>query len=298
MLTEGNPDYAFAYKQKRDGVETTVTGVELTIGRTGKVCGVIHIDPVQVDGITATKATIKSADFILTGYCNPPRPINVGARVLVERSGVVIPNVASVVEGASEPAMPPFAIELRGADWYVTEKHVWQYAAELAAWFALTSDGLGESAATLLATDEQSTLLQVLAGKAVFPHQHQMDSYVNWLAAVKQLPLSRLMAAHGPFTGIGVVRTANLITKVPALRRGFRFQWEPAQQAHVLLYPEGMVKLNQSAGEILKRCDGQRDVAAIVADLEATFNATGLGPDVEAFLTMAEAQNWIVWNPA
>ena len=84
----------------------------------------------------------------------------------------------------------------------------------------------------------------------------------------------------------------------PRIHRLFRFQWEPAQQAYVLLYPEGMVKLNQSAGEILKRCDGQRDVAAIVADLEATFNATGLGPDVEAFLTMAEAQNWIVWNPA
>ncbi|MCK6372900.1 MAG: pyrroloquinoline quinone biosynthesis peptide chaperone PqqD [Zoogloea sp.] len=84
----------------------------------------------------------------------------------------------------------------------------------------------------------------------------------------------------------------------PAINRLYRFQWEPAQQAHVLLYPEGMVKLNQSAGEILKRCDGQRDVAAIVADLEAAFNATGLAADVEAFLTMAEAQNWIVWKPA
>ena len=41
--------------------------------------------------------------------------------------------------------------------------------------------------------------------------------------------------------------------------RGFRLQWEPAQKAHVLLYPEGMVKLNGSAGEILKRCDGERD---------------------------------------
>ena len=29
----------------------------------------------------------------------------------------------------------------------------------------------------------------------------------------------------------------------PALGRGFRLQWEPAQKAHVLLYPEGMVKL-------------------------------------------------------
>ena len=56
----------------------------------------------------------------------------------------------------------------------------------------------------------------------------------------------------------------------PALGRGFRFQWEPAQKAHVLLYPEGMVKLNGSAGEIMKRCDGVRTVADIVADLGQT----------------------------
>ena len=84
----------------------------------------------------------------------------------------------------------------------------------------------------------------------------------------------------------------------PRINRLFRFQWEPAQQAHVLLYPEGMVKLNQSAGEILKRCDGSKSVAEIVADLEAAFNASGLAAEVDAFLLMAEAQNWIDWNPS
>ena len=84
----------------------------------------------------------------------------------------------------------------------------------------------------------------------------------------------------------------------PAIHRLYRFQWEPAQQAHVLLYPEGMVKLNQSAGEILKRCDGIRSVTEIVADLEAAFNASGLAAEVDAFLLMAEAQNWIDWNPS
>lgn len=84
----------------------------------------------------------------------------------------------------------------------------------------------------------------------------------------------------------------------PRINRLFRFQWEPAQQAHVLLYPEGMVKLNQSAGEILKRCDGIRSVTDIVADLEAAFNASGLAAEVDAFLLMAEAQNWIDWNPS
>ncbi|MCB1917033.1 MAG: pyrroloquinoline quinone biosynthesis peptide chaperone PqqD [Rhodocyclaceae bacterium] len=81
----------------------------------------------------------------------------------------------------------------------------------------------------------------------------------------------------------------------PMIGRGFRLQWEAAQDCHVLLYPEGMVRLNQSAGEILKRCDGERDVAAIVADLEASFGASGLEKDVLAFLDMAHQQKWVQW---
>ena len=45
---------------------------------------------------------------------------------------------------------------------------------------------------------------------------------------------------------------------VPVLALGYRFQWEPAQDCHVLLYPEGMVKLNPAAAEILKRQPGCR----------------------------------------
>ena len=79
----------------------------------------------------------------------------------------------------------------------------------------------------------------------------------------------------------------------PALGRGFRLQWEPAQQAHVLLYPEGMVKLNGSAGEILKRCDGARTVGQIVVDLEAAFATTGLANEVTAFMSMALEKRWL-----
>ncbi len=79
----------------------------------------------------------------------------------------------------------------------------------------------------------------------------------------------------------------------PKLARLFRMQYEEAQQAYVLLYPEGMVKLNQSASEILKRCDGQRDVKAIIADIEQAFNATGLEKDVTGFLALASENGWI-----
>ena len=80
---------------------------------------------------------------------------------------------------------------------------------------------------------------------------------------------------------------------MPRLNRRFRMQWEEAQQAHVLLYPEGMVRLNQSAGEILKRCDGATTVDDIVAQLEQQFNATGLRGDVVDLLAHAMEKDWI-----
>ncbi len=81
----------------------------------------------------------------------------------------------------------------------------------------------------------------------------------------------------------------------PRVARLYRLQWEEAQQAHVLLFPEGMVKLNASAGHILLRCDGTRSTAQIVAELESAFAATGLAADVEAFLTFATGKGWVEW---
>ena len=83
-------------------------------------------------------------------------------------------------------------------------------------------------------------------------------------------------------------------TTVPRLGHGFRLQWEEAQGNHVLLYPEGMVKLNRSAGEILARCDGATALDALVAQLEAAFSAQGLRPEVEAFLQIAAERRWVV----
>jgi len=82
----------------------------------------------------------------------------------------------------------------------------------------------------------------------------------------------------------------------PRVGAGFRLQWEPAQNCHVLLYPEGMVKLNGSAGEIMKRCDGERSIAAIVSELEAAFDARGLQGDVLAFVEMAARHRWLTWS--
>lgn len=82
-------------------------------------------------------------------------------------------------------------------------------------------------------------------------------------------------------------------TSVPQLRRHFRLQWEEAQQAFVLLYPEGMVKLSGSAGEIMKRVDGTASMEAIVADLERAFPGADLRQDVLDFFGVAHERGWI-----
>jgi pyrroloquinoline quinone biosynthesis protein D len=82
----------------------------------------------------------------------------------------------------------------------------------------------------------------------------------------------------------------------PRLAHGLRLQWEAVQDCHVLLYPEGMVKLNRSAGEILSRCDGRASLAELVTQLEAAFQAQGLRGDVERFLELAAAQRWVEWS--
>ena len=86
-------------------------------------------------------------------------------------------------------------------------------------------------------------------------------------------------------------------TARPAIARGKRLQWEPAQEAHVLLYPEGMVKLNGSAGAILSRCDGVRTLADIVVDLERAYGTSGLAEDVRAFVTLALEKRWLELRP-
>jgi pyrroloquinoline quinone biosynthesis protein D len=77
------------------------------------------------------------------------------------------------------------------------------------------------------------------------------------------------------------------------LERRYRLQWEPAQQAYVLLYPEGMVKLGTSAAEILNRVDGASSLSAIVAGLERAFPGADLRRDVTEFLEHAHAKGWI-----
>jgi pyrroloquinoline quinone biosynthesis protein D len=87
------------------------------------------------------------------------------------------------------------------------------------------------------------------------------------------------------------------VDQVIELQRQYRFQWEAAQDCFVLLYPEGLIQLRGSAGEIMKYVDGASSINTIVAKLEQAFPGQDLRPDVIGFLEHAHGKGWIRVKP-
>jgi len=77
------------------------------------------------------------------------------------------------------------------------------------------------------------------------------------------------------------------------LEKQFRFQWEAAQDSYVLLYPEGLIRLPGSSGEIMKRIDGKVTAEDIVRELEEAYPGVDLKQDVIDFLEVAHDKGWI-----
>ncbi|MEF8791198.1 MAG: NAD-dependent DNA ligase LigA [Haloarculaceae archaeon] len=90
------PRWAFAYKFPARSEVTTVRSIAVQVGRTGRLTPVALLDPVEVGGVTVSRATLHNPEQIAE------LDVNVGDRVRVLRSGDVIPYVEEVIEKGSE----------------------------------------------------------------------------------------------------------------------------------------------------------------------------------------------------
>jgi len=95
-VTERHYRWAFAYKFPARSETTTITDVTVQVGRTGRLTPVALLEPVDVGGVTVSRASLHNPDEIAA------MDVNVGDEVRVERAGDVIPYVAEVVEKHSE----------------------------------------------------------------------------------------------------------------------------------------------------------------------------------------------------
>jgi pyrroloquinoline quinone biosynthesis protein D len=70
----------------------------------------------------------------------------------------------------------------------------------------------------------------------------------------------------------------------PRLVTGARLRYDDVREEHVLLVPEGVVRLNPSAAAVLELCDGERSVDEIVGTLSARYESSDLRDDVHGLV--------------
>ena len=85
---------------------------------------------------------------------------------------------------------------------------------------------------------------------------------------------------------------------IPCLSKLYRLQWEKAQDAYVLLYPEGMVKLNESAGEILSRVDGTKSISSLLKNLRRSLEYLTFWMMFFLSLNWQVQQGWLISDNA
>ncbi|SAK68883.1 coenzyme PQQ synthesis D [Caballeronia calidae] len=79
----------------------------------------------------------------------------------------------------------------------------------------------------------------------------------------------------------------------PRLRAPLKLHWHANMRTCEIVHPSGSVELNRSAGEILARCDGTRELDDIIGELEAHFGISGLATDVYRFIDEARRLGWL-----
>ncbi|MFZ5452268.1 MAG: NAD-dependent DNA ligase LigA [Thermodesulfobacteriota bacterium] len=97
-----SPRWALAYKFAATQETTRVLDIVVNVGRTGAVTPMAVMEPVEVGGVTVSRATLHNEDEVAR------KDVRVGDTVLIQRAGDVIPEVVKVIPEERPPGAEPF----------------------------------------------------------------------------------------------------------------------------------------------------------------------------------------------
>ena len=207
--SSNNPIWARAFKHPsfEQSAETEIIGISWNISKQGYLKPTLHISPVKLDGVTVSNVTGNNARFV------KDMGIGVGAKVIVKRSGMVIPIIADVIETV-EFQMP----DVDNIDWNengvelvtLTETDDQKLKKNISFFEILESDNVSEGVITQLWDAGYKTISDILnlttsdlekidrfgKRKAKIVHDSIQKSVTN-------VSLSKLQHATGIFKGLG-----------------------------------------------------------------------------------------------
>lgn len=209
--SSNNPVWARAFKHPsfEQRSEATILGITWNISKQGLLKPILHITPVKLDGVTVSNVTGNNARFV------KDMGIGVGSKVIVKRSGMVIPIIVEVLTKV-DFVMP--IIDGVEIDWNengielitLTETDDQKLKQIISFFSILEADNVGEGVLTQLWEAGYKTLEDILNLKISdlekidrFGKRKASIVYTSIQKSISNVPLSKLQHATGIFSGLG-----------------------------------------------------------------------------------------------
>ena len=220
--SSNNPCYARAFKHDsfEQKAEATVLGISWNISKHGLLKPVLHITPIKLDGVTVSNVTGNNAKFV------KDMGLGIGAKVVVKRSGMVIPLIVEVLETVD--FQYPYLTDSNGEIDYVwnengielvtlTETDDQKLKQNVAFFEILEADNVSEGIITQLWDAGYKTIEDILNVTTTqlesierFGKRKAQIVYNSIQKSVTDVQLSKLQHATGLFRGLGSKKLALL----------------------------------------------------------------------------------------
>ena len=216
--SSGNPVWARAFKHEsfEQKEESEVIGISWNISKQGLLKPIIHINPIRLDGVTVSNVTGNNARFV------KDMGIGVGAKVVVKRSGMVIPKIIDVVQTVDfvEPTIEGVEIGWNeaGIELITLTETEDQKLKKIVAFFEiLEADNVGEGVVAQLWDAGYKTIKDIL--NITIDQLESIDRFGKRKAkivydsikkSITGVQLSKIQHASGVFSGLGSKKLALL----------------------------------------------------------------------------------------
>ena len=209
--SSNNPVWARAFKHPsfEQSAETDVIGISWNISKQGLLKPILHINPVKLDGVTVSNVTGNNARFV------KDLGLGIGAKVVVKRSGMVIPIIADVITPVEfvQPTIEGVEVDWNdaGIELITLTETDNQRLKKIVAFFEiLEADNVSEGVITQLWDAGYKTIKDVLNLKTSdlekvdrFGKRKAQIVYNSIQKSVSGIQLSKLQHATGIFKGLG-----------------------------------------------------------------------------------------------